>query len=223
MTKKILQFLFGVVIPTATLIVTVCQQCEQRKASQPVFEITLSEYSSEGSDFKDTESVCIKLCSGTIRDRPIIKIRTYAMVSIKDKSVHNHSDTLYVRILDYFGEDDRPTTNLGDTVLYSTNNGNLSKWRNNTFGITENFYKYSIDIDKIHFFIIEYVDTYGSNHTLCYKNKEKCDTSLQHQIESLVLPGHKSGVYIYGDIYGIIEKSYLEHRKQGMKPTQADL
>lgn len=223
MTKKILQFLFGVVIPIATLIVTVCQRCEEHKASQPVFEITLSKYSSEGSDFRDTESVFIKLCSGTIRERPSIKIYTYAMATIKDKSVPNHNDTIYIRISDYFGEDDRPTTNLGDTIIYSTNNGNLSKWRDNTSGITENFYKYSINIDKIHFFIIEYVDTYGSNHTLCYKNEEKCDTSLQRQIDSLVLPKYKNGVYIYADIYNIIEKLYLEHRKQGMKPTQADL
>ena len=157
---------------------------------QPVFDIKTIFHDTDSDGIVDTETLLLNLCSGEVMERPLLTIHTFLKMNIVGKS--RGERTLYVPISNYYLPDDSLSIGMSGTLLRDSIKGNYGQFFDFRMqcldrNITNRgcFEGDNYECEKIHFFIIRYVDKTGQPHTVCYDKEGKVDMLYFSKIGSI--------------------------------------
>jgi len=156
---------------------------------QPAFDIKTIFHDTDSDEIVDTETLLLNLCSGEVKERPLLTIHTFLKLNIVGRS--RNVRTLYVPISNYYSPYDSLSVGMSGTLLRDSVEGNYGRFfdfrmqcldRNITNRGRLEADNY--ECEKKHFFVIRYVDKAGQPHTLCYDKEGRVDMQYFSKIDS---------------------------------------
>lgn len=157
-----------IVVGIATISVAKYQENIDRLQNQPLFTITLNSKWSPEKEQNINEEYLVANEGKKTKTRTTVT--NYTFLEINCTNTKDFSNvTKIIPYTHYFGANIL-TNNLDGTIQYSNYSGNnlerFAKIYFETLHYGETYPDISINIRKIHYFVIDYTDIYGNNHRI---------------------------------------------------------
>lgn len=174
---SVLTMTLSTIVGAFTLKMMILQYEGERLQNQPLFSVHVSQNYSKENAIYDNEEYVISNEGHKTRSKTDASCSSILEINYYD-SAKGKSDTKYCLINNYFGVA-ITTGNLDGTIMYSAYSGNNNELFHNlyleTLKYSETHPGKSVQISKLLFFFINYVDVYGQKHTVVVKDNREVD------------------------------------------------
>lgn len=157
-----------IVVGIATISVAKHQENMDRLQNQPLFTVTLnSQWSSEKEQYTNEEYLVANEGKKT-KNKTTVKHYSFLEINYTNTKYYSNT-TKIIPYIHYFGAN-IVTNNLDGTIQYSNfSSNNLERYVNiyfETIQYGEAHPGISVNIRKLHYFVINYTDIYGESHRI---------------------------------------------------------
>lgn len=167
-----------IVVGIATISVAKHQEDIERLQNQPLYSVSIKpQWSSEKGQNINEEYIVVNE-GKKAKNKTAVSNYTFLEIIYSDLSESSKSVTKIIPYDHYFGANVH-TNNLDGTIQYSYYSGNnlerFGELYKETIKYGKEHPRISVNIRKIHYFVIEYTDIYGDNHRIVKTEESETD------------------------------------------------